>query len=268
MIRDTASELLDRLGMADRDLRVDVDEASPIARVPASASVEPIVVLAESGGFEDTRRPRYAERAAVAANLGRVLLRVRDREDGGFADAPDDDELSLRQTAAWDTYCVGRLERLGYPANRQRWRYNFRNRHGFSDIADAAFERLWDADSLTWGELEAISAEAEAASSRRNRTPGPEGQEVVSQGTRSREKWAFSLTQTSVTTAEPLGSGRSRPRVAEPFRRLGPGAAGLGVDDARHPSAAGGEHLAGARHPLVGEQGHRRATRSGGKASL
>ena len=162
MIRDTASELLQRLGMAERDLHVDVDEASPIARVRVT-SLEPLTVLAESGGFEDTRRPRYASERAVAGNLGRVLLRVRDREDGSFAGAPDDDGLSLRQTAAWDTYCVGRLERLGYTANRQRWLYNFRNRHGFSDAADAAFDRLWNADSLTWAELDAISAEAEAA---------------------------------------------------------------------------------------------------------
>jgi hypothetical protein len=162
MIRDTATELLERLGMADRDLRVDVDEASPIARVRVT-SVEPLAVLAESGGFEDTRRPRYASEQAVAGNLGRVLLRVRDREQGGFAEAPGDEELSLRQTAAWDTYCVGRLDRLGYPANHQRWLYNFRNRHGFTDLGDAAFETLWNADSLTWAELESISAEAEAA---------------------------------------------------------------------------------------------------------
>ena len=100
----------------------------------------------------------------MAANLGRVLLRVRDRLSGGFGEAPpDDDELSLRQIAAWETYCVGRLERLGFAVNQQRWRYNFRNRHGFTDAADAAFDRLWNADSLSWGELDAISAEAEAA---------------------------------------------------------------------------------------------------------
>ena len=27
--------------------------------------------------------------------------------------------------------------------NQQRWRYNFRNRHGFTDQVDAAFDRLW-----------------------------------------------------------------------------------------------------------------------------
>jgi hypothetical protein len=162
MIRDTALRLLDRLGMADRDLRVDVDEASPIARVRVT-SMEPLAVLAESGGFEDTRRPRYASEQAVASNLGRVLLRVRDRQDGSFAGAPADDDLSLRQTAAWDTYCIGRLERLGYPANRQRWLYNFRNRHGFTDSGDGAFDELWNAESLTWDQLESISAGAEAA---------------------------------------------------------------------------------------------------------
>ena len=44
--------------------------------------------------------------------------------------------------------------------NQQRWRYNFRNRHGFTDEADQAFNRLWASDGLTWDELEAISAAA------------------------------------------------------------------------------------------------------------
>ena len=86
-----------------------------------------------------------------------MLLRVRDRLTGGFADAPPDNELTLAQMAAWETYCVGRLERLGVPVNQQRWRYNFRNRHGFTDQVDAAFDRLWTSDGLTWGELQAIT---------------------------------------------------------------------------------------------------------------
>ena len=88
-----------------------------------------------------------------------MLLRVRDRLIGGFGDAPPDDELTLAQMAAWETYCVGRLERLGVPVNQQRWRYNFRNRHGFTDQVDVAFDRLWASDGLTWAELQAIGAD-------------------------------------------------------------------------------------------------------------
>ena len=45
---------------------------------------------------------------------------------------------------------MGRLGRLGHPVQRQRRLYQFRNRHGFTDAADAAFEQLWEADDLTW----------------------------------------------------------------------------------------------------------------------
>jgi hypothetical protein len=46
---------------------------------------------------------------------------------------------------------------------RQRRLYQFRNRHGFTDAADAAFDRLWSADGLTWAEISALSDEALAA---------------------------------------------------------------------------------------------------------
>jgi hypothetical protein len=116
-----------------------------------------ITIHAESGAFEDSKRPREQSEVATTASIGRALLRARDRLTGGFGEAPADDELDLRQVAAWETYTVGRLARLGVPVNEQRWRYNFRNRHGFHDVADAAFDRIWAADGLTWGELEAAS---------------------------------------------------------------------------------------------------------------
>ena len=115
----------------------------------------------------DPRRDRAGEKGddvgdlvGASQSLGRVLLRVRDRLNDGFGDAPPDEDLTLAQVAAWETYSVGRLERLGIDVNQQRWRYNFRNRHGFTDEADQAFNRLWASDGLTWDELEAISAAA------------------------------------------------------------------------------------------------------------
>ena len=65
--------------------------------------------------------------------------------------------------AAWDAYSIGRLGRLGYEVNRQRWLYNFRNRHGFTDAGDRTFDALWTADDLTWAELSAASDAAVAA---------------------------------------------------------------------------------------------------------
>jgi hypothetical protein len=86
-------------------------------------------------------------------------MRLRDRQSGRFADAPADTELTLPQQAAWDTYCVGRLERIGVRVNQQRWRYNFRNRHGFNDEVDVAFDRIMAAEGLSWAELSALSDE-------------------------------------------------------------------------------------------------------------
>ena len=78
-----------------------------------------------------------------------------------------------RSRVAWDVYCIGRLVRLGFKHydNRQRWLYHFRNRHGFTDAADDAFERLWTGDDLTWADITALSRRRRrrlrAASSRR-----------------------------------------------------------------------------------------------------
>jgi hypothetical protein len=65
----------------------------------------------------------------------------------------------LPQSVAWDAYCVGRLVRLGYTHydNRQRRLYHFRNRHGFSDAADEAFDRLWIGDGLSWSDIVGLS---------------------------------------------------------------------------------------------------------------
>ena len=82
---------------------------------------------------------------------------------GRFESAPADADLDLAQVAAWDTYAVGRLARLGYPVHQPRWIYNFRNRHGFTDEADDAFAQIWAADDLSWEDLCALSDRAAAA---------------------------------------------------------------------------------------------------------
>ncbi len=157
LIQRVAEGLQSSIGLADRDLHIEVDETTPLSRLRVEIG-DTISIRAESGAFEDTKRPRQQSETTTATSLGRVLLRVRDRLTGGFGKAPPDEELTLAEMAAWETYCVGRLERLGVPVNQQRWRYNFRNRHGFTDQVDAAFDRLWAGDGLTWGELQAISA--------------------------------------------------------------------------------------------------------------
>ena len=159
VVARVAEELAASLDM-QQPLHIEIDETTPLGRVGATFGTGPddtISIKVESGAFEDSKRPREQSEVATAINLGRILLRVRDRLHGGFGEAPADEDLALRQMAAWETYCAGRLTRLGLKVNKQRWVYNFRNRHGFTDAADAAFEQIWASDGLTWGELEAIS---------------------------------------------------------------------------------------------------------------
>jgi hypothetical protein len=160
-IAAVAERLLREVGL-DVDLGIEVDETTPLTRV-AVASLTPLLVTAESGAFEDLQRPRQQSDVMVADVLGRVLHRVRDRLDPAFGDPPADAELSLAQAAAWDTYAVGRCARLGYPVQRQRRLYHFRNRHGFTDVADEAFAELWTASDLTWADLQAVCDRTELA---------------------------------------------------------------------------------------------------------
>ena len=163
-IRRIADSMIDSLGMSGRDVRIEVDETTPLGRASVEVNDDVVTIRVESGAFEDTRRPRQQSESAVATTIGRLLLRVRDRTGGGFGEAPPDEELTLAQVAAWEAYSIGRLERVGVATNQQRWRYNFRNRHGFSDASDAAFDRLWSSEGLAWGELEEISRTAAAPS--------------------------------------------------------------------------------------------------------
>ena len=158
-IAELVEKLAGEIGL-DRDVLIEVDESTPLGRARVT-SVDPVVLSVEGGAFEDPKRPRHMSDRAVCDVAGKWLLRVRDRLDPAFGEPPADDELTLAQTTAWDTYCIGRLARLGYPVQRQRRLYHFRNRHGFSDLADAAFERLWAAEGLTWADIQAICDETE-----------------------------------------------------------------------------------------------------------
>lgn len=150
LIQELVAGLAERIGLGS-EISVRIDETSPLARARV-ASGEPLVVEVDGGAFEDPKRPRQLSRLAVVDVLGRLLLRERDRRDVGFG-APDEDGLQLARSVAWDVYSVGRLGRLGYRTQRQRWLYHFRNRCGFSDAADRAFAEIWDSEQLSWSRL-------------------------------------------------------------------------------------------------------------------
>ena len=157
---------------ADLEVRVEVDETSPLGRnrlvaVPGpggqASDAGPVTIAIQSGALEDAKRPRQLREASVGGVLSRLLFRAGDRLDPAFGDPPGEADLSLAQGVAWDAYSVGRGVRHGIEDSEPRWRYHFRNRHGFTDVADAAFDRLWSASGLTWADIEATCAETEAA---------------------------------------------------------------------------------------------------------
>lgn len=153
------SDVADRVGLpGDTEVRVEIDESTPLGRAKL-AGLEPVTLTFEGGAFEDPKRLRELSERSTAEVVSRLLFRVRDRLDPAFGAVPPDDKLSLQQTVAWDTYAVGRAGRIGIQVSKPRRLYHFRNRHGFNDVADAAFERLWNADGLTWADIEAACAE-------------------------------------------------------------------------------------------------------------
>lgn len=140
----------------DAEIVIEIDESHPLGRAQLT-STAPITIAVQGGAFEDLKRPRVMSEEAVVSVLGRLLFRAADRLGPGFDDAPPDNELTLRQHVAWDAYAVGRCEQAGYRAQKGRRRYHFRLRHGFTDAADAAFDRLWSASDLAWADIDAIS---------------------------------------------------------------------------------------------------------------
>lgn len=154
-------ELAGAVGLGDADIRIEVDETALLGHTDL-ASIDPIHIKTESGALEDPKKLRHFSEPIATDVLGRHLLRARDRRDADFGDPPADGELTLAHRTAWEVHTVGRLNRKGYPAQRQRWLYAFRNRHGFTDMADEAFETLWNSDGLTWAQITSLSDETAA----------------------------------------------------------------------------------------------------------
>lgn len=149
-------DLAELIGITN-PVSVEVDERTPLSKMSASidgtSSDATVRLRFESGALENTKQLTTFGTARARLSIGRMLLRASDRLSGRFDDAPDDLTLSNPQNAAWDTYCGGRLERLGLDPVQQQYRYDFRNRFGFGDDVDADFDRLWAADGLAWSDL-------------------------------------------------------------------------------------------------------------------
>jgi hypothetical protein len=143
------------------DVRIEVvvDEQSPFGKTSTVVAGRSVRIVVEGGAFEDTQRFRQFSEENARLVLGRLLFRAADRLDPAFGDPPPDPELTAAEHSAWDAYAVGRYARkAGVEAWPGRRRYAFRIRHGFSDAADRAFNRLWSASDLTWADIQAICA--------------------------------------------------------------------------------------------------------------
>lgn len=146
------------VGLPD-DLQIDVvvDEQSPTGKASAVVDRRSVTLRVEGGAFEDPQRLRHFSEENSRLVLGRLLFRVADRLDADFGDPPPDNDLTPAEHAAWDAYAVGRYaRRAGADGGRGRRRYAFRIRHGFSDAADRAFDRLWAGCDLTWADIREI----------------------------------------------------------------------------------------------------------------
>ncbi len=157
---------------ADIALTVDEELFAPLTGHMSDVSNGRVVLWISGANFEDNKRPCHFSAEQARLDLAVMALRANDRLSGDFADAPPDAELSRGERAAWDTYAVGRAQRLGLGVRRPRQLYDFRLQHGFTDVADAAFERCWQAEHLTWDGIREICKETGATD--RGRVQGPD----------------------------------------------------------------------------------------------
>ena len=163
-IADVAEEMAALAGLGDDvEITIKVDEASPFGYTTSTVEGAKVRISAESAAFEDAKNLREMSEIGTRQVLGRLLFRVADRLNAGFGDPPQDKDLTYEQSSAWNTYAMGRIERAGYFAHKPRRRYAFRLRHGFTDVADRVFDRLWASPSLTWADIEAACAETASA---------------------------------------------------------------------------------------------------------
>ena len=155
----------------DVDVTIEVDEVLPH---PLTASTAEIAngeakLWFTGGCFESPQRQTGLSIDHTRVELGVALLRAKDRLSGGFEDAPVDDDLSDRERTIWDAYAEGRLRQLEYPVRVPRRRYTFRLYGGFNDVADAAFDRLWSGETISWNDLTEMSDQLAAADTRPER---------------------------------------------------------------------------------------------------
>ncbi len=158
---------------SDVRISVEVDEElfAPLVGHTSDAEDRHIGIWISGGNFEDNRRPRCFSAEQARRDLLIAMLRGTDRLGEGFRAAPPDGELSRGERAAWDVFAVGRAGRRGVKVRRQASLYEFRLQHGFTDVADAAFDRLWNAERFTWEGIREVCKATGAADRAESKIP-------------------------------------------------------------------------------------------------
>lgn len=165
-VRRLAEEAAARAGIDDAEVEIDEELPMPITGTAVEVVDGRGRIWMSGGSIEDPKEPQDLDRGLAATELTAAMLRLRDRLRPEFAGAPPDPELTDRDRTTWETWAYGRCARLGLPVREQRSRYALRLYHGFTDVTDAAFERLWAADDLGWDDLVAVGEETAAVDPR------------------------------------------------------------------------------------------------------
>ena len=150
-IADVAADVAEKIGFPDgTEVRVEVDEHSPLGKTEVVA-IDPVTVAVESGAFEDAKRPRHLSERSVrsVARPAAVLAPTTGSTRRSRMCLP---MTTCRCASTWHGTSTRSAvaSASGGACQKERRRYHFRIRHGFTDVADAAFDRLWAADGLTW----------------------------------------------------------------------------------------------------------------------
>ncbi len=153
-------ELVDEVILAinapnDLNITLEIDEelAQPMTASYVDVDDGRIALWYSGGNFEDTKKARVLDEERARRELGVGILRGMDRLSPEFAGAPRDNELSDAQRLLWEVSADARCVRAGIPTREDRLRYVYRLACGFSDTADAAYEKAWSGGFTTWASI-------------------------------------------------------------------------------------------------------------------
>jgi len=152
VVEEVQSSIGAGTSLAEADIELVIDEDQPTARM-SIRSLDPIVFALDSGAFEDTRNPREFGVEIASVTVASLCIEYLDRTSEAFGAPGLGEPTDLADKIAWSVYTHARVARAGYRVHKPKHLYNFRNRHGFSDAADHAFETLWSGKDLDYAQI-------------------------------------------------------------------------------------------------------------------